>query len=346
MDFTQSYEVEWRLVKVNKDTWADGSPVGTVSSVSIERSADEDVPLLESASLEVQIPLGEEWDDGWYRFEGLFTQDGERERIAMGTFLVEAASDSVDFGTQSSTMDGWSVLKPAADVYMAVGDYVPKGVDGAAYAANLLSQTTPAPVSVSGGFTLDDPIVYGKDSSVLKVVWDLLDAGGFCIRISGEGEVAISQKPQGGAWEAYDTKAALFPGVERELDLTAIPNVYRAYSETTWAEAVNDSPDSRVSTVTRGRRVEMVDTSPTRVNGETLASYCARRLEEESTLFKSFTYTRELDPDSRPFDMARESLPEVGMEGDMRIVSQSLECGPSVKVTQKSSIEVKEFSWT
>jgi hypothetical protein len=344
MDFTQSYSVEWRLVHVNKDTWADGSPVGTVSSVSIERSADEEVPLLESASFEVQIPLGQEWENGWYRFEGLFEQEGGSERIAMGTFLVEAASDKVDFGTQSSTMDGWSVLKPAADVYMAVGDYVPQGVDGAAYAADLLSQSIIAPVSVSGSFTLGDPIVYGKDSSVLKVVWDLLDAGGYCIRISGDGEVTISPKPQGGEWEPYDTKAALFPGVERELDLTAIPNVYRAYSETSWAEAVNDSADSSISTVSRGRRVEMVDTSPTRINGETLAQYCARRLEEESTLFRSFTYTREFDPDTRPFDIAKESLPEIGMEGDMRIVSQSIECGPSVKVTQKSSIEVKEFT--
>lgn len=344
MDFTQSYAVEWRLVKVNDGTWEDGEPVGTVKAVSIARDMAQDVPLLESATLEVQVPLGEEWDDGWYRFEGLFEQEGDRERIAMGTFLVEAASDSVDFGTQSSTMDGWSVLKPAADVYMAVGDYVPKGVDGAAYAANLLSQAIVAPVSVSGSFTLDDPIVYGKDTSVLQVVWDLLDAGGFCIRISGTGEVAIAPKPRGSTWEACDTKAALFPGVERELDLTSIPNVYRAYSETAWAEAVNDDPDSRVSTVSRGRRVEMVDTSPTRVNGETLASYCARRLEEESTLFRSFTYTRELDPDARPFDIARESLPEIGMDGGMRIVSQAIECGPSVKVTQKASIEVKEFT--
>ena len=344
MDFTQAYSVEWRLAKVDKDTWADGPAVGTVSSVSIERSADEDVPLLESASIEVQMPLGDEWEDGWYRFEGLFSQEGARERIPMGTFLVEAASDHVDFGTQSSTMDGWSVLKPAADVYMAVGDYVPKGADGAAYAASLLSQSIPAPVSVAGGFTLDDPIVYGKDSSVLKVVWDLLDAGGYCIRISGMGEVAIGPKPKVGEWEPCDAKAALFPGVDRELDITSVPNVYRAYSETAWAEAVNDDPESRVSTVSRGRRVEMVDTSPTRVDGETLGSYCARRLEEESTLFRSFTYTRELDPDARPFDIARESLPEIGMEGDMRIVSQSIECGPSVKVTQKASIEVKEFS--
>ena len=344
MDFTQSYSVEWRLVKVDKDTWADGSPVGTVSSVSIERSLDAIVPLLESATVEVEIPLGEEWENGWYRFEGLFEQDGGRERIAMGTFLVEAASDTVDFGTQSSTMDGWSVLKPAADVYMAVGDYVPKGVDGAAYAADLLSQSIIAPVSVTGSFTLDDPIVYGRDSSVLKVVWDLLDAGGYCIRISGDGEVEISPKPQGGGWEPYDTKAALFPGVERELDLTAVPNVYRAYSETSWAEAVNDSPDSSISTVSRGRRVEMVDMSPTRINGETLDQYCRRRLEEESTLFRSFTYTRELDPDSRPFDIAKESLPEIGMEGDMRIVSQSIECGASCKVTQTVSIEVKEFT--
>lgn len=341
MDWSQAYTVEWRLVNVDKGTWADGHEVGTVKSVSIERDCTEDVPLLESASIEVEIPMGQEWEDGWYRFEGLFSQGAERERIAMGTFLVEAASDHVDFGTQSSTMDGWSVLKPAADVYMALGDYVPKGTDGASYAASLLRSCAPAPVEVSGGFTLDDHIVYSKDSSVLKVVWELLDAGGYCIRISGDGIARISPKPKGGGFS--DTESLVFPGIDRELDLTSVPNVYRAYSDTTWAEAVNDSPDSRVSTVSRGRRVEMVDTSPTRVNGETLASYCARRLEEESTLFRSFTYTRELDPDARPFDISSDHLPDIGMDGDLRIVSQSIECGPSCKVTQTVSIEVKEY---
>lgn len=342
MDWSQAYTVEWRLAKVDKDTWADGHEIGTVKAVSIERSCTEDVPLLESASIQVEIPLGEEWEDGWYRFEGLFTQNGEHERVAMGTFLVEAASDRVDFGTQYSTMDGWSVLKPAADVYMALGDYVPMGVDGAKHAAELLRGCTPAPVEVDASFTLGDHVAYGKDASVLKVVWDLLDAGNCCMRISGDGTIRISAKPKGGSYA--DSEKLIFPGVDRELDLTSIPNVYRAYSETTWAEAVNDDPESRVSTVSRGRRVEKVDTSPTRVNGETLAQYCARRLEEESTLFRSFTYTRELDPDARPFDISSDSLPNIGMDGDLRIASQSLECGASCKVTQTVSIEVKEYT--
>ena len=341
MDWSQSYSVEWRLARVDKDTWADTGEVGSVKSVSIERDASDDVPLLESATIEVDVPLGSEWQGGWHRIEGLFSQGGERVRIPMGTFLVEATSDHVDFGTASATLDGWSVLKPAADVYMALGDYVPKGTEGASYAASLLRSCTPAPVEVTGSFTLDDHIVYGKDSSVLKVVWDLLDAGGFCIRIAGDGTIGISEKPRGS--HVSRAESVVFPGIDRELDISDVPNVYRAYSDTTWAEAVNDSPSSDTSTVARGRRVEMVDTSPTRVNGESLEAYCKRRLEEESTLFRSFTYTRELDPDARPFDMGSDYLPQLGMEGELRIVSQSIECGNGVKVTQKASIEIKEY---
>ena len=216
------------------------------------------------------------------------------------------------------------------------------GVDGAKHAAELLKGCTPAPIEVDASFTLGDHVAYGKDASVLKVVWDLLDAGNCCMRISGDGTIRISEKPRGGSY--VPSESLVFPGIDRELDLTSIPNVYRAYSETAWAEAVNDDPESRVSTVSRGRRVEMVDTSPTRVNGETLAQYCARRLEEESTLFRSFTYTRELDPDTRPFDISSDSLPSIGMDGDLRIASQSLECGASCKVTQTVSIEVKEYT--
>lgn len=35
MDWSQAYTVEWRLARVDKDTWADGHEVGTVRSLSL-----------------------------------------------------------------------------------------------------------------------------------------------------------------------------------------------------------------------------------------------------------------------------------------------------------------------
>lgn len=344
MDWSQDYNVEWRLMHVDKDTWADDSMADFVKSFHIDKDATSNVPMVESASIEVERPVGTDWKDGWYRFEGLFTQGSQTELIPVGTFLIESADDTVDFGTSVSTLSGYSVLKPASDKAMLLGSYVPKGVNGAEYAARLLRECVFCPVMVESGFTLDDYLAYGEETSYLKVVWDLLDAGGFCIIISGYGEILIKPKPATSALVLNSSsRCLLFPKIQRSLDRSQVPNVYRAISGDTWAEAVNDNPNSVVSTVSRGRRVDMVDTSPTRINGETLAAYAERRLEEESTLQKTFSYKREYSPDVHPFDMVSATLSDFGFEGDLRVLSQSIDCGAAITVSETSAMIIKEY---
>ena len=352
INWSQSYNVEWRLMQVNKDTWADiGNPVGSdpegvkVKKVHIDRDATSSIPMLESASVDLEYPIQtNDWKDGWYRFEGLFTQAGYSERIPIITFLTESNDGEADFGVISTTVQGYSVLKPASDRAMLLGSYVPKGVNGAEYAAELLRQCIFAPVVVEGSFTLDDYLAYGEETSYLETVWDLLDAGNFCMTISGDGIVTVKPKPTGYSLKfTADTENILFPKISYTRDRSSIPNVYRAISGSSWYEAVNDNPDSELSTVGRGRRVDAVDTSPKRVNGETLRAYAERRLEEESTYHKTYKYKREYAPEVHPFDLVVATLPKYSFEGSLRVLTQSIECGAAITVDETAAEVIKEY---
>lgn len=344
IDWSQDYGVQWRLMKVDKDSWVDNGVAAFVKSVHIDRDATSSVPMLESASIDVQIPVREEWEDGWYRFEGVFTQWRYTVMIPMMTFLVESSDGDIDFGYVTGKLDGYSVLKPAADRSLLIGSYVPKGVDGAEYAGTLLASCLQAPVQVQGSFTLDDYMPYGADTSYLKVVWDILDAGNFCMSIAGDGTVTVKPKPTEPSLTLdASAKRILFPKISRDVDRSSIPNVYTAISGDMRAQAINDNPQSKVSTVSRGRVVDYVDLNPTRINGESLQAYTERKLEEVSTVYQEFSYKREFQENVHPFDLATASLPDQGMVGDMRILSQSIDCGEAITVSETAAKVIKEY---
>lgn len=343
--WSQDYTVEWRLMRVNKDTWADSGRASYVNNARIDRDMTATVPLLESATFDAQIPVGEDWENGWYRLKAIVKQGTETETISMGTFRIEAGTDKVDFSTQSANLKGYSVLYPASKKYMDLGSYIPIGVDGPEFVRDLLKKGgVCAPIHLEGSYSLDDYVTFDNQTQVISVVWDILDAGNYCMIIDGDGEIWVKPKPVQRKI-AFNSKTAnlLFPGVTRNLDYSNVPNVYKAYNGEVSAKAVNDNPDSIVSTVSRGYEHEEVTVNPMRVNGETLQMYCERMLEEMSTIEKSYVYNRENVSDARPFDVVNMTLPQWGIEGDLRILSQSIECGKSIKISETAAIIIKEY---
>ena len=222
-------------------------------------------------------------------------------------------------------------------------------MDGAAWAAEVLRGSVNAPVSLAegAGFTLDHHVVLDPGTSALEAAWLVLRAGGHVIRIDGRGRVTVAPRPTEPSL-ALDRAGArlLHPGVRRDLDLSGVPNRYVAVDGSEVAEAVNDDLASRTSTVSRGWRSDIVATSPVRVDGETLAAYAARRLEEESTVPDSREYSREFWPGVAPFDVVLGSVASVGLDGRMRVERQSLSCGTGIVVEECASREVSAWRRT
>lgn len=339
MDWTGGYSCEWRVSYVDPDTWADAGRVPGVTSVSVDRDGGGDAPLIETGSMEVDGEFGQ--TERWCRIS-MVAEQGGRVREDVATLLFCASKSTASHGSATSTADGWSVLKPCADVSMPRGAFAPKGCDGAAWAADLLSRHTPAPVTAEGSFTLNEHLVFNLGSTVLDAAWEVLRAGDFVVQIHGDGTVHVVPRPEDPALVLDKARAALLvPGVSDELDYSGIPNRILAYDGGESATAENHDAASPVSYESRGRWVDVVETSPTRVNGESLASYAKRRLADESKAARSRTYTREWWPGVYPYSLVRGSLPSVGLDGDMRVVSQGLACGAGVTVTETAEQEVR-----
>lgn len=322
-------------------TWADGDQVGGINSATVGRSAEG---TIERGELSVDRSVSESFEEGYYRIAMTARQGGETERIDIATLLCVSTSDVVNRGIGVASVTGRSVLYPASVKRLATGSYAPKGVDGARYCADMLSDAINAPVVVSGSFTLDDHVVFDAGVSVLDAAWLVLEAGNHVLQISGDGTVSVTPKPSEPTLELDLAHARLIqPEVTRELDWSEVPNRYFAVDNDSVAVAVNDWPDSVTSTVTRGWFSDVVDDAPTRVNGETLQAYAERMLEESSMVKNVRTYRREWWPDVHPFSLIRGSITAVGLEGDFRVEDQQITCDKGVVVEERAAMEV--YAW-
>ena len=340
-DWTTTYSSEFQVYKVDQNTWDDSEYVEGVQSLSLSRDATDDVPLLETASMEIEIPNPSEWS--WYRIYMIAAQSG-KEKIPIATLLFERGDSHREKSAPVYTFTGNSVLKPVADRIFDRGGYAPAGCDGAKFVADIIRKCLPISVSVetNGSFIISDDIVFDLDVKCLEVVWRVLDAANWCIRISGRGDILIGPKPDTPDLILDQAHASLLvPGIDKVLDLRGVPNKYIAVSDRERAVATNEDPNLLGSYQSRGRWIEYIDTSPILIDGEDLQAYAERKLEEMSTVVQEFRYTRDFWPDVVPFSLVRASLVNQGIEGDLRVLSHSCTFGKGIVFNETSGIEVR-----
>ena len=341
MDWRKSYSVKWRVFRVNPATWADAELVGGITAASVERFQAGSDKLLEKGSMSVDMPPRNEFAEGYYRIAMTAMQDGESERVDVCTLHCFSASGDIDRGVDANEVTGNSVLYPASTTILEDGSYAPKGIDGIQWCADLLRATINAPIETYGSFTLDDHLVFDGGTYVLDAVWQVLDAGNSVIQVRGNGTVVVRLMPTEPDLELSRANARLLhPGVHHELDFSAVPNRFFAVDGSERAQVINDDPASETSTVRRGWTNDVRESSPKRINGETLTAYARRRLSELSTVSDSRTYTREWWPDVLPYSVVKGGLADVGIEGDLRVKAQRLTMGRGVSVEEESFREV------
>lgn len=349
IDFSRTYTMRWRVVRVDESTWDDGEIVPGVISVSINKDGTDSVPLLETLSMEVS-KWGDmaDFEEGWYRVLLLASQGGLVERVPLMTTLLQKADETVGYGSVTSSVSGTSVLKPLEDRKNIGTDYAyaPKGINGPNWVFDLIASTTPAPVRVVGeGFKLSNNILFSPGVSYLEMIWSVLDAGKWVMMIDGDGAIEILERPKTPSMNLASANArSISSTFTRTLDYSGVCNRYYAIDRDGSMEiAKNEDPNSVLSYARRGRWVDYVDTSPNKINGETLYSYARRRLEEESTLIREYKYDREYWPDIVPFSLISASLPSEGIDGQLRVLSQSITCETGIVVSETAGVEIKEW---
>lgn len=338
IDYGRAYMSTFRVYRVDERTWHDGEELHGVTSGSISVTRDAGGDTIESGSMTVTGGF----ESGYYRIVMDVDQDGEIAREEIATLLFERSSVVRDRSTDTVSVEGQSVLYPASVERVVSGEYAPDGADGAQYAARLLRRCVKAPVSVHGSFRLGRNVVHAFGDTVLEAVYAVLDAGGFIIQVHGDGGVHVLPRPTEPKAEVDGTNTRLvMPGVKHGYAVLKVPNRYIADDDYERAVVVNDDPESDVSTVARGYYHDQLDTSPCPVDGETLERYARRRLRELSTVYDTREYQREWVPGLLPGDIVKASVPELGLDGNLRVTSQSIRCGHGAVVSEKATKEVR-----
>lgn len=336
MDWLKSYSATWRIFRVNRQTWADAESIPGVVSVEVLKTADGD--LIESGSMTITG----DFQPDYYRIVMNAEQGGDEERVDVATLLFDKTGGEYDYGINTEDVDGFSVLYPASVTMVTDGEYAPKGVNGATYARDLLAGCINAPIEVDGAFILNDHIVHELGTPILDAVWSVLNAGGYVIQIDGKGIVYIRPKPVEASLVIDNSqRGLLLNGVTYKADVGAIPNRYIVIDGVNITIAENRDPRSEVSTVSRGYTVDVVDTSPATVDGETYGQYANRRLIESSILKEEREYSREYVPGIYPYSIIKATID--GLEGNLTIQSQSISCRHGISVSEKVAKEIKLY---
>ena len=335
IDYGSGYSSSWRMMRVDRDTWAATDEVPGLVSASIERDAYSYLMESGNATFDSEIGNGEFWG----RLEMLAEQGGEIERHPIATLLFSPGDSTSTIGGKTTEFSGRSVLAPAEDKKLLAGTYAPLGSDGAAYAASMIAACTAAPVLTEGSFTLSQNYVFAEGTTYLDAAWTIVDGAGWRIAISGDGTVTIGPKPDTPSLVLDSAHASLL-GVEVGVNgsLEDVPNRYIAVDGERQAVAVDDSRDNPASTYNRGRYVDIYDSSPQMVDGESLEAYARRKLAEANESLESRSYTREWWPNVICNDLVVGSISTVDLNCNMRVISQSVKIGKGVTISEKAEV--------
>lgn len=255
-------------------------------------------------------------------------QNGAAGHIPLFTGLTSAPSKNVDGILKSSALECYSVLKPAEDVLLQRGYYVPAELDAGLIIKDLLS-VTPAPVEIIGEPpTLQTSIIAEDGENHLTMTDKVLTAINWRMRILGNGTIQILPMSSD-AVKIFDPLNAdvLEPVLKITRDWYQCPNVFRAISGDLVAVAMDESETSPLSIQNRGREIWAEETNVALNSGESLAEYALRRLGELQQIDTLASYTRRYDPDVLVSDIVRLNYPEQGLHGKYKVNSQRITLG-------------------
>jgi len=330
MNWKNGFSASYYAYIVDPVSWRETDRI-EITGGSINRS---DEGLRDSADIECTA-----YDHSKERYIRVYLdaeQSGASAHTPLFTGLATSPTRDIDGHYETSTIACYSVLKAAEDVLLERGYYVPAGSNGADVIKDLLS-CTPAPVTVNGSAPdMQTSIIAEEGETRLSLADKVLFAIGWRMRIDGMGMIELCPKAAEEVLQ-FDPvdQDVLEPTIEVEYDWYECPNVLRAVQEDLSAVARDDSVDSPLSTVNRGREVWVEETSCELNTGESISEYAARRLKELQKVQLTAGYDRRYFPDVLVGDLVRLRYPAQGLNGLFRITSQTIELAHGAKTSEK-----------
>lgn len=347
-DWLSSMQQTFEYYIVDPDTWKDTKKLTTVTSCTINR--DLTAETLGSATVDVVDSLGE----CYIRVYLITIQNGVREKHPLGIFLVQTPSSSFNGKVRTVSMDAYTPLIELKESPPPLGYSMLKGENIMDRAYQLVRENARAPVvKALNSTTLHNNFISNPNDTWLTFLIDLIANAKYIFGLDEQGRILFLPKQDTASlqpvWTYDDSNSSiLLPDVTLEHDMYDVPNVLEVvYSTSTgsyYAKAVNDDPNSPISTVSRGREIKRVITNPDLAGDPTesqIHEYARTALRELSTLEYSVSYSHGYCPvrigDCVRLNYSRAELNNV----KAKVVSQSIKCTPGCQVDEKAVFTVK-----
>ena len=333
---------------VDPGTWKDDKRLDNVKSCTINRDLDADT--LGSATIDVTESLGE----CYIRVYLIAIQNGFKYKYPLGTFLVQTPSSSFDGRIRNVSMDAYTPLLELKENKPPLGYSIRKNENIMSTAYLLTRDNVRAPViGTDCDKTLYNDFVANTNDTWITFNVDLLANAKYRYDLDEMGRILFAPKQDTASMQpvwAYsdDNSSILYPDLSLDHDLYGIPNVveviYSTGNEYYYGKAVNDSENSPISTIGRGREIVHRVTNPDSIGNPTndqIQEYAEQLLRELSTLEYTISYSHGYCP-VRLGDCVRLNYERAGLSGvKARVISQSIKCEPGCPVSEKAVFTVK-----
>ena len=348
IDWLSSMQQTFEYYTVDPSTWKDVKRIENVLSCTIDR--DSEAATLGSATINAAESIGE----SYIRVYLVAIQNGKRYKEPLGTFLVQTPSWSFNGKTRDISIDAYTPLLELKENLPPIGYSLLKDDNIMNTAYRLCRERVRAPVvETTCETTLYADFVANTDDTWLTFLTDLIANAKYTFGLDELGRILFLPVQDAAALQPVwtytdDNSSILYPDIDLDRDLYGIPNVvevvYSSEHDTYHARAVNDDPNSPISTVKRGREIVRRVTNPDLYGDPTenqTQEYAERLLRQLSTLECTVTYSHGYCP-VRLGDCVRLNYTRSGItDVKAKVISQSIDCSAGCKVTETAVYTTK-----
>lgn len=330
MDWSKGYSASYHITVVDPTTWRDTQKI-EITDGTIKKENDK---LMESADITcLNYPRNvEQWVRIWLDAR----QGDSSQHIPLFTGLAVSPDVEINGLVETNPVECYSVLKPAEDVLLERGWYAPSGFTGSSLVKQLLGVSAAPIIEDDFSPSLENAIISEDGETRLSMAQKILKAINWRLKINGDGTIHICAKPEKPV-AVFDSLEMdiIKPQIKLSYDWYDCPNVFRAVEEDMTGIARDDSEDSPLSTVNRGREIWAEEINCNLNDGETVGEYALRRLKEEQEKETKVSYERRFVPDVVPTDVVNLHLPAQKIDGNYVITSQSITLGYGASVSEE-----------
>ena len=341
INWNESMTQTFEYYEVDPNTWKDAKLIDNIKSCTIKRDSGADT--LGSASINIADSVGE----CYIRIYLVAIQNGSKERVCLGTYLVQTPTSTFDGKKISVNMDAYTPLLELKEKPVPLGYTLLKDDNIMSEAGRIVRENCRAPVVLtSTDDQLKDNFVATTSDTWLTFIIDLLKQVNYQFYLDEEGKILFEpSKTADELSPVYtytdDNSSILYPSLDLTHDLYNVPNVVEIYASNgdsvKYYRAENTDDTSPTSIQNRGREIIYRETEPNLPAYPTDAmveEYAKNMLKKLSLVQYSVSYTHGYCP-VRVGDCVRLNYNKAGLTNiKAKVVSQSIKCTTGCEVSE------------